>query len=111
MTAPQGTPRLDPVSPLFAEIRARYGAAFDAALARNVADTLAEDVGDGDRTGRLVPADSIRDARILVREEAVLCGVPWFVAVMQQVEKEHPEYFADLPRLRFFCLFLCCHVC
>ena len=86
MTAQQATPRLDAVSPLFAEIRARYGAAFDAALERNVADALAEDVGDGDRTGRLVPADSIRDARILVREEAVLCGVPWFVAVMQRVD-------------------------
>ena len=74
------------VSPLFAEIRERYGVAFDAALARNVADALAEDVGDGDRTGLLVPADSIRDARILVREEAVLCGVPWFNAVMRHVD-------------------------
>ena len=74
------------VSPLFAAIRAEYGEAFDAALARNVADALAEDVGDGDLTGRLVPADSVRDARVIVREEAVLCGVPWFAAVMRQVE-------------------------
>jgi nicotinate-nucleotide pyrophosphorylase (carboxylating) len=76
----------DAVSPLYAEIRARYGAAFDAALARNVADALAEDVGSGDVTGRLVPADAVRDARIVVREEAILCGVPWFAAVMCQVE-------------------------
>ncbi|MBW8838167.1 MAG: nicotinate-nucleotide diphosphorylase (carboxylating), partial [Burkholderia sp.] len=48
------------VSPLFAEIRAQYGAAFDAALARNVADALAEDIGTGDQTGRLVPADEVR---------------------------------------------------
>ena len=33
------------VSPLFAEIHAQYGEAFDAALARNVTDALAEDVG------------------------------------------------------------------
>ena len=52
----------DAVSPLFAEVRAQYGAAFDAALARNVADALAEDVGAGDQTGRLVPADALRDA-------------------------------------------------
>ena len=45
------------VSPLFAEIRAQYGEAFDAALARNVEDALAEDIGSGDQTGRLVPAD------------------------------------------------------
>ena len=39
------------VSPLFEEIRASYGEAFDQALQRNVTDALAEDVGDGDRTG------------------------------------------------------------
>ncbi|WP_233831820.1 carboxylating nicotinate-nucleotide diphosphorylase [Paraburkholderia sp. ZP32-5] len=74
------------VSPLFAEIHAEYGAAFDAALARNVADALAEDVGTGDETGRLVPADDIRSARITVREEAVLCGVLWFDAVMRAID-------------------------
>jgi nicotinate-nucleotide pyrophosphorylase (carboxylating) len=76
----------DALSPLFAELRAQYGAAFDAALARNVTDALAEDVGTGDQTGRLVPADDVRDARIIVREEAVLCGVPWFNAVMRHVD-------------------------
>jgi nicotinate-nucleotide pyrophosphorylase (carboxylating) len=86
MTVQQATAAQDVVSPLFAEIRAQYGAAVDAALARNVADALAEDIGEGDLTGRLVPADSIRDARILVREESVLCGVPWFIAVMRQVD-------------------------
>ncbi len=74
------------VSPLFAEIHAQYGAAFDAALARNVADALAEDVGTGDQTGRLVPADEVRHARVVVREHAVLCGVPWFNAVLRQVD-------------------------
>ncbi|MFT4064903.1 carboxylating nicotinate-nucleotide diphosphorylase [Paraburkholderia sp.] len=76
----------DAVSPLFAEIRAEYGAAFDAALARNVADALAEDIGTGDQTGRLVSADDVRNARIIVREEAVLCGVPWFDAVMHAID-------------------------
>jgi nicotinate-nucleotide pyrophosphorylase (carboxylating) len=74
------------VSPLFAEIRAQYGEAFDAALARNVEDALAEDIGSGDQTGRLVPAGVRRTARITVREEAVLCGVPWFNEVMRRVD-------------------------
>ncbi|WP_436021509.1 carboxylating nicotinate-nucleotide diphosphorylase [Trinickia sp. LjRoot230] len=74
------------VSALYAAIRSEYGTAFDAALARNVADALDEDVGTGDLTGRLVPAGALRDARIVVREEAILCGVPWFEAVMRQVE-------------------------
>lgn len=74
------------VSPLYDDIRAQYGAAFDDALARNVADVLAEDIGPGDQTVRLVAAGERRRARIIVREEAVLCGVPWFDAVMRRVE-------------------------
>jgi nicotinate-nucleotide pyrophosphorylase (carboxylating) len=64
----------------------QYGAAFDEAIARNVADAIAEDVGAGDQTGRLVPADERRRARIIVREEAVLCGVPWFEAVIARID-------------------------
>ncbi|WP_042300148.1 carboxylating nicotinate-nucleotide diphosphorylase [Paraburkholderia kururiensis] len=77
---------VDAVSPLYPGVRAQYGDAFDAALTRNVADALAEDVGTGDVTGRLVPADSMRDARIIVREDAVLCGVLWFDKVMASVD-------------------------
>ncbi|BEU20487.1 carboxylating nicotinate-nucleotide diphosphorylase [Paraburkholderia sp. 22B1P] len=76
----------DAVSPLFAEIGAQYGEAFATAIARNVGDALAEDVGSGDLTGLLVPADEMRDARIIVREKAVLCGVPWFNEVMRRVD-------------------------
>ena len=76
----------DAVSPLFAEIHAQYGEAFDTAIARNVADALAEDVGSGDLTGLLVSADEMREARIIVREQAVLCGVPWFNEVMRRVD-------------------------
>lgn len=71
---------------IFEEVRKQYGEAFDAALARNVVDALDEDVGAGDHTGRLVPADARRTARIIVREEAVLCGAPWFDEVMRRVD-------------------------
>lgn len=77
---------IDAVSPVLGDVRTQYGAAFDAAIARNVADALEEDVGPGDQTGRLVPADEIRDARIIVREEAVLCGVLWFDGVVKRVD-------------------------
>jgi nicotinate-nucleotide pyrophosphorylase (carboxylating) len=33
-----------------------------------------------------VPADDLRDARIIVREDAVLCGVPWFNEVLHRVD-------------------------
>ncbi|MEK6347157.1 MAG: carboxylating nicotinate-nucleotide diphosphorylase [Burkholderia sp.] len=74
------------VSPIYDEIVSQYGAAFEAAIARNVADAIAEDVGSGDQTGRLVPEGPARLARIIVRENAVLCGVPWFQAVMQAID-------------------------
>jgi nicotinate-nucleotide pyrophosphorylase (carboxylating) len=76
----------DAVSPLFSQLAQQYGAALEQALQRNVADALHEDVGDGDRTGLLVPIEQVRDARIIVREDAVLCGVPWFQAVMQRLD-------------------------
>jgi nicotinate-nucleotide pyrophosphorylase (carboxylating) len=68
------------------QIVTQYGVAFTDALARNVSDALAEDVGPGDWTGQLVPADETFDARIIVREDAVLCGVPWFIEVMRRVD-------------------------
>ena len=85
MVATGATAASQLVSPLLEEIRALYGEAFDQALQRNVTDALAEDIGDGDRTGLLVPANVQRTARITVRDEAVLCGVPWFEAVMRRV--------------------------
>ncbi len=66
-------------------IFASYGEPLNAALAGNVAAAIAEDVGTGDVTGLLVPTDRIAQARVLVREEAVLCGRPWFDACMRAV--------------------------
>jgi nicotinate-nucleotide pyrophosphorylase (carboxylating) len=64
-------------------------APFDAALARayeaNLLAALLEDVGSGDLTGELVPAEGSVDARVIVREEAVLCGAPWFEGIMKSL--------------------------
>lgn len=65
---------------------APFDAALTAAFERNIADALAEDVGSGDLTGRLVPADERVRARVIVREEAVLCGAPWFEGLMSEVD-------------------------
>ena len=53
---------------------------LDEARARNVHDALSEDIGQRDWTAELVPADQRVAARVLVREEAVLCGRDWFDA-------------------------------
>jgi nicotinate-nucleotide pyrophosphorylase (carboxylating) len=51
-----------------------------------VATAIAEDVGTGDRTGLLIPADRNARARVIVREAAILCGTPWFEACMRAVD-------------------------
>ncbi len=51
-----------------------------AARARNVRDALREDIGQRDWTAELVPAEQRVAARVVVREEAVLCGRDWFDA-------------------------------
>jgi len=55
-------------------------------LAEQVARALAEDVGDGDLTAALVPADRAGRATVVTREPAVLCGRPWFDEVFRQLD-------------------------
>ena len=56
----------------FAPFDPALSAAFDA----NVNLAIAEDVGSGDHTGQLVPENEHVKARVIVREQAVLCGAP-----------------------------------
>jgi nicotinate-nucleotide pyrophosphorylase (carboxylating) len=65
-------------------------APFDDALAgayeRNLLAALMEDIGTGDLTGKLVSEAGRATARVIVREEAVLCGAPWFEGVMEALD-------------------------
>ncbi len=74
-------------------------APFDPALARafeaNISLALAEDIGSGDWTAMLLPEATQVSARVVVREDAVLCGAPWFEAAMLQLD----------PRIRIDWLF------
>jgi nicotinate-nucleotide pyrophosphorylase (carboxylating) len=65
---------------------APFDAALAAAFEQNIAAALAEDIGSGDVTGKLVPENEIVKARVIVREEAILCGAPWFEGVMKQID-------------------------
>jgi len=49
-------------------------------IQRNVAASLAEDIGTGDLTARLIPADTDARGRVITREDAVVCGIAWFDA-------------------------------
>jgi nicotinate-nucleotide pyrophosphorylase (carboxylating) len=50
------------------------------AISSNVRAALAEDVGSGDLTAQLIPAEARANARVITREDAVLCGTAWFDA-------------------------------
>jgi nicotinate-nucleotide pyrophosphorylase (carboxylating) len=58
------------------------------ALARNVHDALMEDIGVCDWTAQLVPAGRRVNARVLVREDAVLCGRDWFNACIAALDAD-----------------------
>ncbi|MYN25141.1 carboxylating nicotinate-nucleotide diphosphorylase [Duganella levis] len=61
---------------------APFDDALKSAFESNLLAALLEDVGTGDLTGLLVPEGGRAKARVIVREDAVLCGAPWFEGVM-----------------------------
>jgi nicotinate-nucleotide pyrophosphorylase (carboxylating) len=65
-----------------------FDAALQSAFEANLLAALLEDVGSGDLTGLLVPNDTRIRARVIVREDAVLCGAPWFEGVMQALDQD-----------------------
>jgi nicotinate-nucleotide pyrophosphorylase (carboxylating) len=52
----------------------------------DVRRALAEDVGSGDLTAQLIPEDTIAQARVIAREEAILCGTAWFDATFRELD-------------------------
>jgi nicotinate-nucleotide pyrophosphorylase (carboxylating) len=59
---------------------------LEAARERNVRDALMEDIGVCDWTAQLVSAGRRVNARVLVREDAVLCGRDWFDACIAALD-------------------------
>ena len=47
---------------------------------------LAEDVGSGDITAQLIPADEQAHARIITRERAIIAGIAWVNEVFRQLD-------------------------
>lgn len=57
-----------------------------AVVESDVSKALDEDVGTGDVTASLIPEDANAHATVISRENAVLCGVPWFEACFRQCD-------------------------
>ena len=59
----------------------------------NVRAALAEDVGGGNITAALIPAAALATARVITREDGVLCGRAWVDAVFAAVDPDlQPEW-------------------
>ena len=56
------------------------------AVKTQVAAALAEDIGSGDITALLVPAEAFATARVVTREAGVFCGRPWVAETCRQVD-------------------------
>jgi len=56
-------------------------------ITQSVKLALSEDIGDGDITAGLINKNQNASARILCRETAVICGIPWVNEVFGQVDE------------------------
>ncbi|MCQ8104455.1 carboxylating nicotinate-nucleotide diphosphorylase [Methylomonas sp. SURF-2] len=54
----------------------------------DIAAYLAEDVGSGDLTAGIIPETTNASARVVTRDNMVLCGQAWFEAVFRQLSKD-----------------------
>lgn len=55
-------------------------------LSSIVQAALQEDIGSGDVTASLIEPTIIASASVIVREKAILCGIPWFDEVFNQID-------------------------
>jgi nicotinate-nucleotide pyrophosphorylase (carboxylating) len=74
------------ITPLFTQTISRDSFAFTQLVDASVKNGLAEDIGTGDLTAQLIPADASADATIISREDAVICGIDWVNACFQQLD-------------------------
>jgi len=57
-------------------------------IAEQVKSALLEDMGNGDLTAALIPADTQATATIVSREAAVICGCAWFAQCFEQLDAD-----------------------
>lgn len=55
-------------------------------ITRIVTETLREDVGDGDITAELIPAEQRSNATIITREDCIMAGQAWVNEVFSQLD-------------------------
>jgi len=63
-----------------------YQSTLETDIPRQVRAALTEDIGTGDITAGLIPAHAAGNARVITREQAVLCGQAWVEEVFRQLD-------------------------
>lgn len=71
---------------LFNQQYPQNSSTFHALVNKQVQAALQEDVGTGDLTAQLVPAEQHVSATIIARETAIICGLDWVNACFHQVD-------------------------
>ncbi|MCH9699537.1 MAG: carboxylating nicotinate-nucleotide diphosphorylase [Gammaproteobacteria bacterium] len=61
---------------------------FQAEVLSDIQQSLVEDIGSGDLTAQLIDADCRATARVICREQAVICGRPWFDQAFMQLDPD-----------------------
>lgn len=64
-----------------------YNETLEQAHQLNIHDAIAEDIGTGDWTAMLAPSKPVH-AQLIVRQEAVLCGVDWFEGTLKKLDPD-----------------------
>ena len=57
-------------------------------LSAQVARSLSEDIGAGDVTAALIPADTLARATLITRESMILCGSAWLTETFHQIDPQ-----------------------
>ncbi len=58
------------------------------AIEHNISAALAEDIGSGDLTAQLIPGGQRAEARVISRDQAVLCGTAWFEGCFRRLDPD-----------------------
>ncbi|MCH9770592.1 MAG: carboxylating nicotinate-nucleotide diphosphorylase, partial [Gammaproteobacteria bacterium] len=56
-------------------------------IVEQVTASLLEDIGEGDITAALLPANSTATATVITRQDMLVCGLSWFDEVYRQLDK------------------------
>lgn len=54
-------------------------------IQQNVHNAIEEDIGESDYTAQLIASDQQAEATVIVREPAIICGIPWVQECFKQI--------------------------